>query len=274
MVYHGLYSYRQRVRVITLFPNIFFDCFCMLSESEKVFERKVWRAQKAHLPNAARAVSSRSRCFQLWTNVDKDFFRCLWYCGKKQIECGLAWSVLLSTAILVITVVKICCETVFSSDTSTKHETAIFKICSPAIITAPEVIVAEYDAILGQWEREDFYNHLSNYANDRYSSDVSAETGSTYWPTSTDKHVGRYSADTSPPLGRHSADTLPALGKHYTHLVSSCLAFNSGNIHVFFPAMFFPRHRLYIRPSLLSEVAAFGACCFRRFVILGEQKLI
>ena len=24
MVYRGLYSYRQRVRVITLFPNIFF----------------------------------------------------------------------------------------------------------------------------------------------------------------------------------------------------------------------------------------------------------
>ena len=24
---------------------------------------------------------------------------------------------------------------------------------------------AEYDAILGQWEREDFYNHLSNYTN-------------------------------------------------------------------------------------------------------------
>ena len=185
----------------------------------------------------------------------------------------------------------ICCETVFSSDTSTKHETAIFKICSPAIITSPEVIIAEYDAILGQWEREDFYNHLSNYTNDRYSSDVSAETRSTYWPTSTDNHVcrhsadtspplgrhsadtlptlgrhsadtlptlGRHSADTSPTLGRHSADTLPALGKHYTHLVSSCywvlyifstqlsgafsgrrpfLAFNSGNIHVFFPAI-------------------------------------
>jgi len=28
---------------------------------------------------------------------------------KKQIECGLAWSVLLSTTVRVITVVKICC---------------------------------------------------------------------------------------------------------------------------------------------------------------------
>ena len=50
-----------------------------------------------------------------------------------------------------------------SSDTLTKREAAILKISPPAIITSAEVIVAEYDAILGQWEREDFYNHLSNY---------------------------------------------------------------------------------------------------------------
>ena len=50
MVYRGLYSYRQRVRVITLFPNIFSYCFCMLSEFEEVFERKV--LQVAHLHNA------------------------------------------------------------------------------------------------------------------------------------------------------------------------------------------------------------------------------
>ena len=47
-----------------------------------------------------------------------------------------------------------------SSDTSTKREAAILKICSPAITTSPGVIIAEYDAILDQWEREDFYNHL------------------------------------------------------------------------------------------------------------------
>ena len=140
------------------FSKLFFCyCFCMLSEFEKVFERKVWHVQVVHLHNAARALSSRCRCFQLWTNVDKDFFRYLWYCGKKQIKCSLA------TTMRVITVIKICCETTFSSHTSTKRETAIFKICPPAIITSPEVIIAEYDAILGQWEREDFYNHLSNY---------------------------------------------------------------------------------------------------------------
>ena len=63
----------------------------MLSEFAKVFERKVWRVQVVHLHNAARALSSPSWCFQLSTNLDKDFFRYLWYCGKKQIECGLAW---------------------------------------------------------------------------------------------------------------------------------------------------------------------------------------
>ena len=60
----------------------------MLSEFAKVFERKV---QVAHLHNAARALSSPSWCFQLSINLDKDFFRYLGYCGKKQIECGLAW---------------------------------------------------------------------------------------------------------------------------------------------------------------------------------------
>ena len=91
VVYRGLYSYWQQVRVITLFLNIFSYCLCMLSEFAKAFERKVWRVQVAHLHNAARALSSPSRCFQLSTNLDKDFFRYLWYCGKKQIKCRLAW---------------------------------------------------------------------------------------------------------------------------------------------------------------------------------------
>ena len=47
---------------------------------------------------------------------------------------------------------------------------AILKICPPAIITTAEVIIAEYDAILSQWERENFYNHLSNYTNELYST--------------------------------------------------------------------------------------------------------
>ena len=78
MVYRGLYSYRQGIRVITVFPNIFSYCFCMLSDFGKVFERKVWRVQVAHLHNAARALSRPSRCFQLSTNLGKDFFRYLW----------------------------------------------------------------------------------------------------------------------------------------------------------------------------------------------------
>ena len=53
------------------------------------------------------------------------------------------------------TVVKFCYETISSSDTSTKRETATL-ICPPTIIV-------KWDAILRQWEREDFYNHPSNY---------------------------------------------------------------------------------------------------------------
>ena len=37
-----------------------------------------------------------------------------------------------------------------SSDTLTKREAAVLKICAPAIITSAELIIAEYDAILGQ----------------------------------------------------------------------------------------------------------------------------
>ena len=56
-----------------------------------------------------------------------------------------------------------------SSDTLTKREAVILKICPPAIITSAEVIIAKYDAILGQWERKDYYNHLSNYTEDANS---------------------------------------------------------------------------------------------------------
>ena len=74
------------------FPKHFFSyCFCMLSEFAKVFARKVWRVQAAPLHNAVHALSSSSRCFQLSTNLGRDFFCYIWYCGKKQIECRLVW---------------------------------------------------------------------------------------------------------------------------------------------------------------------------------------
>ena len=77
MVHPGLYSCPQRVRVITLFPNIVFVLFLYVSDFAKDFEWKVRRVQVAHLHNAARALSSPSRCFQLSTNLGKDFFRYL-----------------------------------------------------------------------------------------------------------------------------------------------------------------------------------------------------
>ena len=111
----------------------------------------------------------------------------------------------------------------------------------------------------------------------------------------------RYFNATRPTLGHHLATTRPPLGRYFTNtwitlsslgqllLPSSIfpallreafsgrrpfLAFNSGNTHVFFPVMFFFHHHFYIRPSLLSDAAAFGDCCFWRLVILGEQKMI
>ena len=50
----------------------------MLSDFAKVFEKKVWRVQVAHLHNAARALSSPSRVFNCQQILAK-------------IECGLAW---------------------------------------------------------------------------------------------------------------------------------------------------------------------------------------
>ena len=108
VVYRGLYSYRQRVCVITRFPNIFFVLFLHISEFVKVFERKVWRVQ------AVICIMQRVHCqvrVGVFSCQDKYSFRYLWYCGKKkQIECGLAWSVILSTTIRVITVVKMLCN--------------------------------------------------------------------------------------------------------------------------------------------------------------------
>ena len=70
LVYHSLYAYRQRVRVITRFPLlvpllVFSYYFCILSEFVKVFKRTGLTLQAAHLHNAARALSRPSRCFQL-----------------------------------------------------------------------------------------------------------------------------------------------------------------------------------------------------------------
>ena len=63
--------------------TLFSYCFCMLSDFAKVVEWKVWRVQVAHLHNAERALASPSRCFQMSTNLGKDFFRYLWCCDKK-----------------------------------------------------------------------------------------------------------------------------------------------------------------------------------------------
>ena len=135
----------------------------------------------------------------------------------------------------------------------------------------------------------------------RHSADISTDNRpicrpsvGRYEPTSmlanTQLILHRYSAATRPPLGCHSAATRSPLGRYFTNTrptLSSCyrrnsifpallreafsgrrpfLVFNAGNIYVFFPAMFFPRHRFYILPSLLSDVAAFGNCCFWRLV--------
>ena len=82
MVYRGLYSYRQRVRVITLSPNNFYLLFLHVERVYKRFWNESLTRASSHLHNAARSLSSPSRWFQLQTNLGKDIFRSLWYCGK------------------------------------------------------------------------------------------------------------------------------------------------------------------------------------------------
>ena len=48
-------------------------------------------------------------CQQMLTKISLVIFNVV---VKKQIECGLAWIVVLSTTIQAITAVKICCETI------------------------------------------------------------------------------------------------------------------------------------------------------------------
>ena len=86
MFYRGLYSYRQRLRVITLFLSIFSYCFCMLSKFAKDSERKGWRVQVAHLNNAARALSS------FFTDQNKNC--CLYIIIQRNRAANQIWKVL------------------------------------------------------------------------------------------------------------------------------------------------------------------------------------
>ena len=114
---------------------------------------------------------------------------------------------------------------------------------------------------IGQYPPLTWQPTVSRYI-DRYQVDMSAETQSTYRPISTERHVSQH----TPILHGHSAATWPILYRHSANTTFICLAlailssifsnqlrgafighrpilaFNSSNIHVFFPAMFFPRH--------------------------------
>ena len=57
---------------LLFFLTMFSYCFLLLLHVEQVcksFWQESWHVQVAHLHNAARALSSRSRCFQLSTNL-------------------------------------------------------------------------------------------------------------------------------------------------------------------------------------------------------------
>ena len=91
----------------------------MLSEFAKVIERKVWRVQVAHLHNAARALSSLNRCFQLSTSWQRflSLSLILWYKANRMSFSvslvkfhwfGINWHVFYQSEC------KICCLNIIS----------------------------------------------------------------------------------------------------------------------------------------------------------------
>ena len=70
-------------------------------------ERSFWKINQSYCQKV-----KDNACFFFgscsWSRSEVNTFFGVEYCGKKQIECGSALSVLLSTMIFVIAVVKIC----------------------------------------------------------------------------------------------------------------------------------------------------------------------
>ena len=90
MVYRGLYSYRQRVRVITCFPNLFFSyCFCILSEFVIVLKGKS-DAYKHLIVIMQHVCKSESVVLVVKTNIYFVIFDIV-VKKKKQIGYGLAF---------------------------------------------------------------------------------------------------------------------------------------------------------------------------------------
>ena len=94
---HFLWRWYCRKKHENLKIEIWFIVLCTLIDNEYTSllfsqTRKVWRVQVAHLHNeahiAAHILSSPSRCFQLSTNLGKDFSRYLWYCDKNKLNVG------------------------------------------------------------------------------------------------------------------------------------------------------------------------------------------
>ena len=146
-----------------------------------------------------------------------------------------------------------------------------------------------------------YLRRLSTECRSILSADMATDTRPIYQPT-LGRYVGqdsvacrptpgRYFTDTRPPLGRYFTNTRPTLSSLGQLLLppefylpcstergfqwpSSFFGLQLRQYSCLFPAMFFPCHRFYIRPSLLLDAAAFGDCCFWRLVILGKQKII
>ena len=71
MVYRGLYSYRQRVRFITLFPNIFFVFFLLI----KVAPYSFFVRARADFENLAMAQAFKLYNFrQFWHFLTRNYF--------------------------------------------------------------------------------------------------------------------------------------------------------------------------------------------------------
>ena len=88
---------------------LYASCLCHLSCN--VIANQECPFWEIHQSNCEKVIDNACSFFEslFWSRYEIETFFGVEYCGKNQIESGSALSVLLSTTIFIITVVKICC---------------------------------------------------------------------------------------------------------------------------------------------------------------------
>ena len=91
MVHRGPYSYRQRVRVITLLPNIVFVLFLYVERFWKSYWMESLTRTSSSFAWCSACTFKSESVFSVVNKSWQRFPSLSLICDKKQMECGLAW---------------------------------------------------------------------------------------------------------------------------------------------------------------------------------------